>query len=312
MLTLREILDDIPDLYVLKWWPKDDFEDIKGFTMKSSEEEFADALKEVTHIIGKKGYKFKVETIQFKVKQADLRKKEITIVTDDKLFGEGELEMKWWITRKGATVEVKRKKGSEASHLKQILRVVKFLLDGTLDKAFTKSMIDSFTLNSGPKSKDECSKCGYSYKTRVGETLHKCDVVKYGIKCSTCGEMFTSQENLEIHIEKVHKKEEAEPMHVSSDASENADQLLSSLLDHVVESRPFVKLTEHAKETLPGKKNDDINVRQYLCRKLPGASIKQVSADGACVLRALSLIVFGTESHYRTIGRLTLLSHTVI
>ena len=61
MLTLREILDDIPDLYVLKWWPKDDFEDIKGFTMKSSEEEFADALKEVTHIIGKKGHKFKVE-----------------------------------------------------------------------------------------------------------------------------------------------------------------------------------------------------------------------------------------------------------
>ena len=37
MLTEEEVLDSIPDLYNLKWWPKDEFNEIKSFKMKSSD-----------------------------------------------------------------------------------------------------------------------------------------------------------------------------------------------------------------------------------------------------------------------------------
>ena len=66
------------------WWPKDDFDEIKGFNMKSSEEEFDDALKKVTEYLGKqtKGHVFKIGRSKFKIIKTDLRKKEIHIVVD--------------------------------------------------------------------------------------------------------------------------------------------------------------------------------------------------------------------------------------
>ena len=88
MITEEEILLSIPNLYNLNWWPKDDFENIQGFNMKSSEEEFADAVKEVTDYLGKqtKGNIFKIGRSKFKIKQTDLRRKEINIVIDESIF----------------------------------------------------------------------------------------------------------------------------------------------------------------------------------------------------------------------------------
>ena len=72
MITEEEILLSIPNFYNLGWWPKDDFDEIKGFNMKSSEEEFEDALKKVTDYLGKqtKGHLFKIGKAKFKIQQA--------------------------------------------------------------------------------------------------------------------------------------------------------------------------------------------------------------------------------------------------
>ena len=143
MITEEEILLSIPNLYDLNWWPKDDFENIEGFTMKSSEEEFADAIKEVTDYLGKqtKGNIFKIGRSKFKIKQTDLRKKEINIVIDDSIYGEGDAEIKWWTRRLGklkCTLQVSSKKGAYASHLKTMLQAMKFLMDRTLEKDLLK------------------------------------------------------------------------------------------------------------------------------------------------------------------------------
>ena len=54
MLTEEEVLDSIPDLYNLDWWPREDFNELNGFNLKFSEEEFVDALKKFTEYLGKK------------------------------------------------------------------------------------------------------------------------------------------------------------------------------------------------------------------------------------------------------------------
>ena len=48
MLTEEEVLDSVPDLYNLEYWPRDDFSEIKGFKMKSSEEEGVNIIGEAT------------------------------------------------------------------------------------------------------------------------------------------------------------------------------------------------------------------------------------------------------------------------
>ena len=109
--------------------------------------EFADAVKEVTDYLGKqtKGNIFKIGRSKFKIKQTDLRRKEINIVIDDSIYGEGEAEIKWWTRRGGggkvnSTLQVSSKKGAYASHLKTMLQAIKYLMDGTLEKGFTKAM----------------------------------------------------------------------------------------------------------------------------------------------------------------------------
>ena len=239
------------------------------------------------------------------IKHTDLRKKEMLILTDDNLVGEGEIGVNWFHTRRGAkysgTLQVSRRKGAEASHVKSFLVAIKYLLDGFLEKAFSQNMLDSFVVSAGTKSKDVCNSCGYSYKTRLGETLHKCDLEKNGSKCTICGDYFTSEDNLKIHLDKVHAKDAVEPMEVSN-AKISADQFLSALLDHVVESRVFVKTSDPGNDTLPAPKKIETTISQYLAKWRPGSIIKPVAADGSCALRALSQILFGTQNHFKIIG----------
>ena len=51
------------------------------------------------------------------IKHTDLRKKEMLIITDDNLVGEGEIGVNWFHTRRGAkysgTLQVSRRKGAE-------------------------------------------------------------------------------------------------------------------------------------------------------------------------------------------------------
>ena len=146
-----------------------------------------------------------------------------------------------------------------------MLQAIKFLMDGTLEKGFTKTMLESFILKRGPKAKEECSDCGYSYKTPLGEAIHKCDLLKAGYPtCPTCNEVLTSQENLKIHIDKVHAEvDEPEPMELakSSQADQAVDQMLSDLLNKVTATKAPI---QPAKETLPAPKNVEITVRKYL------------------------------------------------
>ena len=188
MITEKEILEEVPSLYNWEYWPKGNFEEMQGFTMKSSDEEFHDAIKDLVAFIGRKGADFKVRKVDFMIKHTDLRKKEMLILTDDNLVGEGEIGVNWFHTRRGAkysgTLQVSRRKGAEASHVKSFLVAIKYLLDGFLEKAFSQNILDSFVVSAGPKSKDVCTSCGYSYKTRLGETLHKCDNIR---KCAHVG-----------------------------------------------------------------------------------------------------------------------------
>ena len=314
MITEEDILQSIPNLYNLSWWPKDDFDVIKGFTMKSSEEEFSEAVKKVGDYLGKqtKGNVFKIGSFKFKIRQTDLRKKEINIIVGDKLYDDGDVEMKWWITRRGGklktTLQVQSRQGAESCHIKTMLQAIKFLMDGTLENGFTKSMLDSFILKSGPQPKDECPECGYCYKTPVGEKLHKCDLIKMGCpECPTCDEILTSQENLKIHIKKVHPNQDSsagfEPMQLSQDSQDNADQVLSLLLDKVIDSRAMITHTVSGKDTAPAPPKSDISVTKWRAKYLPGSVIKSVSGRGACLLEALSYILWQTTGHYKTIGK---------
>ena len=183
---------------------------------------------------------------------------------------------------------------------------IKYLLDGFLENAFSQNMLDSFVVSAGPKSKDMCTSCGYSYKTRLGETLHKCDLEKNGSKCVECGDFFTSEDNLRIHLDRVHAKGIVEPMDVSA-ARNSADQFLSALLDHVVESRVFVKTSNPGNDTLPTPKKIETTVSQYLAKWRPGSIIKPVAADGSCALRALSQILFGTQNQFKTYSQIVLI-----
>ena len=127
MLTEEEVLDSVPDLYNLEYWPRDDFSEIKGFKMKSSEEDFCDALKRFSEYLGKKtkGNIMKVLRFKFKIRQTNLKSKEILLVVDDNVYGEGEVNLQWWISRRGGklscTLQATRKKGADPSHLKSML-----------------------------------------------------------------------------------------------------------------------------------------------------------------------------------------------
>ena len=318
MITEEEILLSIPNFYDLGWWPKDDFDEIKGFNMKSSEEEFEDAVKKVTDYLGKqtKGHVFKIGRSKFKIKQTDLRKKEIHIVVDDSVYGEGEAGIKWWCSRRGgklhSTFQVQSKSGAYACHLKTMLQAIKFLMDGTLEKGFTNTMLDSFILKRGPKTKDVCSDCGYSYKTYVGESLHRCDLLKAGgLVCATCDEVLTSKENLKIHIDQVHKvdKDKIDKDKVDKDKMDedkvdqdkDNDQMLADLMNKVNDTRALIQLPVSAKETIPKKVK--IAVKKFLAKHFPGCVVKQVKSDGACLLRALSYIFWQTEGHFKTIAK---------
>ena len=283
MLTEEEVLDSIPDFYNLSWWPKDDFSEIKGFTMKSSEEDFADALKKLSEYLGKKtkGHVFKVLRFKFKIKQTNLKTKVILLDVDDNVFGDGEVDIKWWINRRGGklscTLQVTRLKGAEPSHLKAMLNAIKFLMDGFLENGFTKAMLDSFIFKMGPKTKDECSDCGYSYKTPMGEILHKCDLIKAGCPtCPSCDEVLTSQDNLKIHMDNVHG---AEPMQVSQSSQQSADQVLADLLDKVVATKALIKPSV-LEDTTPVPPKPEISIKQYIYKNFPGAVIKKVKQWG--------------------------------
>ena len=304
----QEVLDSVSDFYNLNWWPKDDFNEITGFNMKSSEEDFADALKKLSDYLGKKtkGNIFKVLRFKFKIKQTNLRSKEIRLVVDDNVFGEGELDLKWWINRRGGklacTFQVSRLKGAEPSHLKAMLSAIRYLMDGFLENGFTKAMLDSFIFKMGPKTKDECSDCGYSYKTPMGEILHKCDLIKAGCpRCPYCDEVLTSQENLKIHVDQVHKPE---PMKISQSSQQSADDVLSLLMDKVVATKALIRPSVLEKQqTAPLPPKAEISIKQFLYRNLPGAVIKRVKSDGACLTRACSYIMWQTDGHYKTIGK---------
>ena len=313
MLTEEEVLDSIPDLYNLDWWPREDFNELNGFNLKSSEEEFVDVLKKFTEYLGKKtkGNIFKVLRSKFKIRQTNLKTKNILLVVDDNVYGEGEVMVHWWINRRGGkltcTLQVSRKKGADPIHIKAMLNAVKYLMDGFLENGLTKAMLDSFILKMGPKTKDECSDCGYIYKTPMGEILHKCDLIKAGCPtCPSCDEMLTSQDNLKIHMEKVHG---SEPMQVSQSSQQSADQVLSDLLDKVVATKGYPKPTKAIirpsvlGNTAPVPPKPEISIKQYIFKNFPGAVIKKVKDGGACQLRAVSYVMWQTDGHYKTIGK---------
>ena len=121
----------------------------------------------------------------------------------------------------------------------------------------------------------------------MGEAIHNCDLQKAGYPtCPTCNEVLTSQENLKIHIDKVHAEgDEPEPMELAKSSQVDVDQMLSDLLNKVTATKALIQQAEPAKETIPALKNVDITVRKYLGKNFPGSVIK---GDGACLVRAVS------------------------
>ena len=54
MLTEQEVVDSIPNLYDLSWWPKDDFNELRGFTMKSLMKTLRMLLRSLLIILARK------------------------------------------------------------------------------------------------------------------------------------------------------------------------------------------------------------------------------------------------------------------
>ena len=127
----------------------------------------------------------------------------------------------------------------------------------------------------------------------MGESLHKCDLLKAGgLLCATCDEVLTSKENLEIHIDQVHKveKDKVDKDKVDKDKVEqdkdNVDKMIADLLSKVDDTKALVQLPVSSKETVPAPKHLNIAVKKYLAKHFPGCVEKWVKGDGACLTQS--------------------------
>ena len=101
-------------------------------------------------------------------------------------------------------------------------------------------------------------------------------------KCSVCQVVFSSPHGLSIHQSRAHKSQ----------------NLVSQLVDKVIDDG----LMEVSSQVQANSNGNQVQLQDYINKIFPGAVIRRVVGDGACGPRAISLIFFGTEDHWREIS----------
>ena len=109
-----------------------------------------------------------------------------------------------------------------------------------------------------------------SYKIKIAKT-----------KCSVCQVVFSSSHGLSIHQSRAHKS-----------------QILAAQIAVKAKDDGLVEVSQDQDNSNGGQ----VKLVDYIGKKFPGAVIKRVTGDGACGPRAISLILFGTEDHWREIS----------
>ena len=319
MIDDQELLEDDHGLYTLNFWPKKDVNSVTGFILKSDEDEFKDAVKTVLGMLKVKGREMVVRKVKFKTKTVNERAHFLTIYMNDIIYGEGHIHLKWtWDGKKGTSLHISKVKGCDSFLVKNFMFVLKYLVDGTMDDAFTPEMIASFS-KGDDEGKDSCVNCNQTYQTATGLSLHQCSVPvpepmevtkqissneandyvsafrNYIVtspsensektedyKCTLCQQYFVNAHGLKIHVSRIHKSQNI--------VKQRDDKVIDD--DMKASSKPLTSKVSHDK----GK----IRVDKFINDR--GAVLKRVVGDGACAPRAISLILFGTENHWRVIA----------
>ena len=165
--------------------------------------------------------------------------------------------------RKGHTLHINRGTSADSTHVKLMYKAVKHLIDGTMDKVFSKDQWNGFVKTPEKKKLDSCQNCGCKFKPKLGAKKHNCKV--YADNLQSCPKIMNSEK-------KLNKRR------ISKNVS-------------------FATPENHNKD-----KNIEV-VNDYVHTKFPGREIKDVVSDGSCLPRALSLILFATQGHWTILAR---------
>ena len=330
-------LDD-HETYVSDFWNKGgevekSFDNMEGFKIKSTDEDYIDLIQEIVQMIRVKESVTIVNGISFKCTRAIQKEFE----TDFLIEGQ-KVRLKFWLKKKGGTtLTVTKLSGTSSSQLVLMMRALKYMINGVLEKKISKNKLHSFV--QPPGSLNHCTICGHTAKSLVGSKQHKCDVLNGSVlitECKVCHEMFSNENELKYHMYHIHKidghtwlcdkcnegfpNEDEFYLHISrvhdippfkkAKNSESPNRVDELVVSETKKHDLIVNDTKIDESSIGSLKEGKINaapantvIADYVNQNCDGKVIFNVSGDGACMARAISLQLFKSEEHFYVISR---------
>ena len=230
--------------------------------------------------------------------------------------------------KKTKSLQVSRLKGADSHHLLLAVKVLKHIIDGIMEKAFTgakfASLFRSASFIEKMKAKEYCVNCGVNYKTMAGSKLHKCSVVNGILKeydCQLCDESFACESRRQKHELVAHGIDgRAWSCNECDEEFLNGDEFrLHNKQKHDIPPSKKVKENQGDTESMDIEyfRNTSANGMKSLAAKrpmkivelikeeFPGRFIMNVEADGACLSRAMSVPLWKNQNHWMPLAKAT-------
>ena len=317
-------LDD-HETYVSEFWNKGSeersFDNMEGFKIQSTDEDYIEVIQDIIKMIRVKESVTIVNGISFKCSRAIVKDFE----TDFQIEGK-KVRLKFYLKRKGGTtLTVTKMSGTSSSQLVLMMRALKYMINGVLEKRISKNKLLSFV--QPPTRSNYCNICGHTAKSLVGSKQHKCDVVSGSVlnfeckvcheffstederkyhayhnhkidgvtwHCNKCDEGFSNEDNFYLHISKVHDVPPSKK--AKNDEVSNDDLIITDTKKDETSNGSLEK----------GKINSapaNTVIADYVKQYWKGKVIVNVGGDGACMVRAISLQLFKSEEHFYVLSR---------
>ena len=301
------------------------------------EPRFRAALRNLSSFLIRKNTEFKIDGIKLKCLREKEKNRPPQMSLTSEFFMQGNLNLTFsWDKKDGSSsLTIAKATGATFEHVQLMFDKIMFLLNGWLDKFHTKAALDSYVKATPKRILKKCDDCGTELITPDGVKRHRCDseaTFDMFHECDECQKRFITLAELQNHKKLVHKSQIVKCK--KCPASFNDMQLLKLHIDKVHEVPPLKKdkvapqtHTFTFKNIVTGK-NESKNVRviekavetgqidiapkvfepkkslnDYVHDNYPGHSVYDVVPDGACLPRACSAGLSGTQKHYELISR---------